>query len=646
MGMEGMGSMNRVRRWAANRMESIGGLSIQMKLIISFIVIILIPIVCLSWYLFHDIYLNRIQDMTKKNQYILDIEKTTIMNNMNLMERTAQLSLSNNEINDYLQSTEELDVKSLLDFKNKTFSTFQYFLFNNPSIANIRLFTDNPSIYELWPIIFKESRIANKSWYPTVIAQQGIVRWEINRSDQGALVTASPDPNRTELYISLLREFKKPDNTHNGVLEVNMELKNFFTKTFSMMQDRDSQMMIVSRDGSLYTNEQAEIFRRIPAAELARQFTMHHKGARDSFALTIEGQPFLFIQSYIDRLDITLVNAVSLQSTISDINKTRNQMILVTFVLIVLLSLISYFLHSLILKKLKILRDSMKKVRRGDFHVDIQVKGTDEVGELAHHFRQLLKQIQELIADAVNRQATAKEAELKALKNQIDSHFLYNTLENLKMMAEIEAQYTISDALTSLGSMMRYSLQWTSNHVKLSDEIGHIRHYIAIMNIRYEDRLELVLDIPKANLMQEVLKMSLQPIVENAVKYGLGSSQHQKPKLTITIRTMVIGDQMIIEIEDDGIGIDQRKRDEINRMLAADETEYQRMRAAAGSPDARSTGIGLRNVHHRISMFYGKEYGIRVKSQEGSYTQVRMVVPYFILAGGGVEQHAQAIDRR
>lgn len=637
--------INGIQTWGTRVSDYIGSMSIRVKLIISFFLIILIPIILLSWYLFHDVYLNTIKDLTKKNQYILDIEKSNILNNMDIMERTAQLSLSNSEINDYLQSTEELDVKSLIDLRMKTFSTFQYFLFNNPNIANIRIFTDNPNVSEFWPVIFNEHRIVNKYWYPKVMHQGGIVWWEVNRSDTDALVTVSPDLNRTSLYVSLLREFKKLDNSHNGILEVNMELTNFFTKTFSLIQDRDSQMMVISRDGNTYTNEQADLFKLVAPAEISRQFSMHPYIPGKSISITIQGQPFLLISSYIERLDVYIVNAVSLKKTISDISKIRNKIILATFFLIAILSLSSYFLHSLILKKLKILQESMKKVRNGDFNVDIQIRGTDEVGELAHHFRQLLKQINELIVDAVNRQATAKEAELKSLKNQIDSHFLYNTLENLKMMAEIEAQYTISDALTSLGGMMRYNLKWTSHHVCLKDEIGHIRNYIAIMNIRYDHRLELVLDIPASYLDQEVLKMSLQPIIENAVKHGMRLDQTQKPKMTLTIRAYAQLEDMIIEIEDDGIGMSSRKLSELNEKIRMDEAEFQHVRAHVTESYQEGSGIGLRNVNQRISMFYGKDYGIRVESKEGSSTLVTMSLPYFMLSGG-LSAHAQTTDRR
>lgn len=604
-----------------------------MKLILSFVLIIFIPTLFFSWYMFNGISDNAIQELVKKNENILDIEKINIQNNIEVMEWTGQIALSNQDMNDYLQLREEMDTAWLLEFKTKTFSSFQHFLFNNPRIANIRLFTDNPYVHEFWPVVLNESRIRNKPWYDTVMRQKGIVWWEIQRSRE-ILSDTTVGPAVETPYVSLFREFTYPDLTHNGILEVSMEVSHFFTKTFSSVQDPSSQLLVVTRSGEVYTDEKAGIFQNAPAAKLAERIALTKQEGNHSEVFDYEGQSYLAIQSYIPRLDVHLVNVVSLADTLADIRRTRSNMVLIVFVLVGVLCIISYFMHSLILKRLRVLRDSMKKVRVGDFHLDVPVYGTDEVGELGHHYRQLLKKINELIVEQVNRQAATKEAELRSLKNQIDSHFLYNTLENLKMLAEVEGHYTISDALTSLGGMMRYSLQWTRDRVRLRDEIQHIQNYIAIMNIRYDGRLELRLDVPPELLDQEVLKMTLQPIVENAVKHGMNRSGQQGKKLSIALSAAVRMDACIIEITDNGCGISEDRLRLLNRMLRMEESDYMELRSRLERDGRESSGIGLRNVDQRLVMSYGMEHGIRVESVEGRFTRVVMTLPHFILAGG------------
>jgi two-component system sensor histidine kinase YesM len=246
----------------------------------------------------------------------------------------------------------------------------------------------------------------------------------------------------------------------------------------------------------------------------------------------------------------------------------------------------------------------------------------------------MLKKMNELIVEAVNKQAATKEAELNSLKNQIDAHFLYNTLENLKMLAEVEAQYTISDSLTSLGALMRYSLKWSNDHVRLRDEIQHIQNYIAIMNIRYDDKLELKLDIPEGYQEQEVLKMSLQPLVENAVKHGMNTDRARREGIEILIRACQKNDAMLIEVTDDGAGMSPEKLGELHEKISMDDAPFYSKYGHKSTGVNEGNGIGLRNVTQRIKMYYGNEYGIHVESAEGAYTQVRMKLPYLILSGG------------
>jgi two-component system sensor histidine kinase YesM len=256
----------------------------------------------------------------------------------------------------------------------------------------------------------------------------------------------------------------------------------------------------------------------------------------------------------------------------------------------------------------------------------------------------MLRKINSLIVDAVNKQAATKEAELKSLKNQIDSHFLYNTLENLKMLAEIDAQYTISDALTSLGGMMRYNLKWTSDYVRLKDEITHCINYISIMDIRFNGCLKLEMDIPQEHLEQEVLKMSLQPIVENAVKHGMKTDLGEMIAMLITIKTYSHSHMTIIEVTDNGSGINELEMEKLNRKINMSDIEFNQMYKNSFPLEGEGSGIGLRNVNQRIQLNYGKNYGIRIESSEGFYTRVTINLPYFILSGGMLNE-TNIIDR-
>ncbi|WP_246316913.1 sensor histidine kinase [Paenibacillus agri] len=609
--------------------QIIRSLSLQAKLILSFMFLIFIPVLLFSSYSFSHESSKSMDELIRNNEAILDIEKTNLENNIELMEWTAQLALSNREMNDFLQSQQDFNTEALLEIKTKLISDFQYYLFNNPRISKVRLFTSNPNVQEFWPVLLQESRIHNKYWYRDVLRQEGSSYWVMGEQE-GVLVGAPSEPVRFE--ASLLKGFKFfDDTTHNGILEISMSMQNFFLKTFSKVQDPGSQLVIVTRDHKVFSLDSSVMFNNVSAEQFIESLVLNNEPSNEVVEFYTAGQPYLAIQSYIPSIDVHLVNIVSLADTMADIKERRSKLIIIIIFLMAFLSLLSYFMQSMILKRLRVLQDSMKKVRGGNFNVDLPITGTDEIGELGHHYRKLLSKINELIAEQANRQAAGKEAELKALKNQIDSHFLYNTLENLKMLAEMEQQYVISDALTSLGGMMRYTLQWTREHVKLEEELNHVHHYIDIMNIRYNGKIELNVVIDPALLDQESLKMSLQPIVENAVKHGMRQMNSKSGTFIISITAMAQNNTCFIEIMDNGCGIPEEKIRILSNLLRMEERDYQELREMVQNEGG--SGIGLRNVDQRLIMSYGLDYGIRIESMAGSYTRVVMSMPLLNFEG-------------
>jgi two-component system sensor histidine kinase YesM len=630
-----------IRKWIEKLIMSLGGLPLQIKLIAAYIGVILVPVVLFSIYTFQQLYDNTLLDMTRKNEFALDSELKDMMNNMEIMERTAQLAVSDRAVLNYLTSSREPETEELVNFNMNVFPNLQHLLYSNPKVTNIRLFTDNPHSKEIWPIIFRENRIYDKHWLPKVRARNGMTWWEIYKGPEDILRTGEKGSLEQTAYISLLREIYAAEGVKGGIVQIDMELEGFSPKTFGSLQDGESQMLLFSRDGEAYFRPDSRLPGSITAGAIREQLRMHAKDEQGSIRFSIKGKSYLGLYRMIDGPDAYLVNVVSLEPVLSDIRGRRNQLLVIVVVLIAFMSLLSYGLHALILRQLTTLRDSMKQVHEGNFAVRIPVYGQGEIAELALHFRRMLGKIKELITEAVEKQAAAKEAELNSLKNQIDSHFLYNTLENLKMMAEVEGQYPLSDALTSLGSMMRYSFQWTADFVTLEDEIRHIGNYMALMNIRYDDRLKLEVNVLPGLLARNVLKMSLQPIVENAVKHGWQPEHAGEKQFTVRIQAGEHHGNLHILITDNGKGMPEWKVNEVNAALRTGDEELQPPMEA----DSRSShhGIGLRNVQKRIRIHCGEGYGIHVDSRQGCSTTMYMVLPQSLSAKGG-DQGDQAAD--
>ena len=266
------------------------------------------------------------------------------------------------------------------------------------------------------------------------------------------------------------------------------------------------------------------------------------------------------------------------------------------------------------LKQFYMILHSIRQVQKGDMNVVIEDCGKDEMGELGSQINIMLARLKRLMEDNLNRELLVKNSEIRALQNQINAHFIYNVLESIKMMAEIDEKYEISDAITALGKLLRYSMKWTSGNVTVEQEIDYIHNYLALINLRFDYEIYLSLNIPENIMIQEIPKMSLQPIVENSIYHGI---EQMAKDTNIYIKGFQEDEDCIIEITDAGKGMSE---EEVRRL-------YQKISGEIDSAGGSGNGIGLKNVQDRIRISFGPEYGLEFSSKPGMYTKVRVRVP-------------------
>ncbi|OAB36729.1 histidine kinase [Paenibacillus macquariensis subsp. defensor] len=619
--------------------------SLQSRLMSAYILIILVPSLFVSTRSFNSINETYIKDTISKNINLLEMEKLQILNQIESMERSAQIVDSDKDVRNYLTSQTELDLSELVDFNMNAFVNLTRIQFTNPNIEHLRLFSASKYVHEIWPIFFREDRIKQEPWYKETIGLGTQPKWVFQDYDLDVMVGSKRENNPK---VSLLREISVPTGVHSGIIQVDMLLSKFSPRTFSKMQDDQSQFFLIDSDLKLFTRQNESFLEDNKEMNQAihDRFLSLQQGKEWDTEYRENGNSFLFIQVPIESMNAYLLNVVSMEGVSKEISVIRNKTIGTNVLFIVLFTVIAYILNSFILKNLVRLTEAMKKARRGELYTGITIRGGGEIAELAHHFNKLMYKINELVAVAVRKQALTKEAELRTLHNQIDSHFLYNTLENIKMLAEIDNQRTISDALTSLGGMMRYNFKWSGEYVKLKDEIRHIQNYIDVMNIRFEEPISLVMEIPIQYMEIEVLKMSLQPLIENSVKHGWSESSDDSTDKEIRIVVEAMKDDICISITDngDGIGLDQLL--ELNKGIQEDRFDDKNMLDRDKQDHIRAgTGIGLHNVHQRMQLFYGKDYGLIITSVEGVYTKVLITLPRVLLTGGSTDE-ANTTDRR
>ena len=249
-------------------------------------------------------------------------------------------------------------------------------------------------------------------------------------------------------------------------------------------------------------------------------------------------------------------------------------------------------------------------MENGNFDVEVEEPDTgDEISDLFRSFRNMILKIRELVEQNTAEQREKRKSELNALQAQINPHFLYNTLDSIIWMAEAGDRKNVVLMTSALAKLLRKSISNRNEMVTLEEEIEYTRSYLIIQKMRYVDKLEYEMDVESAILQMEVVKLIVQPLVENAIYHGI---KYKEGKGLVRIEGGFGEDQVVLRIIDNGVGMTKTQLAHV-----FDERET----------DTRRNGVGVLNVHRRIRLHYGGEYGLSFESAEGEGTTVSIHLP-------------------
>jgi len=264
---------------------------------------------------------------------------------------------------------------------------------------------------------------------------------------------------------------------------------------------------------------------------------------------------------------------------------------------------------------IKKLHDVTTTITKNDLQSLVTGDNLDEISELGMSFNIMIGRIRELLDSKIREQENLKKAELRTLQAQINPHFLYNTLDTIVWMAEANKTDQVIEIVRALSSFFRISLSKGKDWIPIQQEIEHVRSYLTIQKMRYRDILDYEIDVDQDVLDGTILKLTLQPLVENALYHGIKSKRNGG---IIAVRARRAEPNLILlEVEDDGVGFTPYKLAQIQASLNDDSSEIS----------LKESGFGLENVNKRIKLYYGRQYGITVQSQYQSGTRVTLAIP-------------------
>ncbi len=281
------------------------------------------------------------------------------------------------------------------------------------------------------------------------------------------------------------------------------------------------------------------------------------------------------------------------------------------FFFIFLLVFINLQISERISKPIKALESSVKALEAGEESVNLSVGGPYEIEHLSSSIESMVSTMRHLMDDIVRQERSKRRSELDVLQSQINPHFLYNTLDSVVWMNENGRTEEAILMVTSLARLFRISLSRGNIMIPIEDELEHARHYMNIQKMRYKNRFEVDIDADPEIKGLYSIKLMVQPILENAIYHGMAIADEDAK---ISVKAFMDGEDVIIEVSDNGLGMTPEV---LSKLLDPHYTPG----------DTKGSGIGLRNVHQRIGLTFGAQYGLSIESEPDEGTTVRIRVP-------------------
>lgn len=346
--------------------------------------------------------------------------------------------------------------------------------------------------------------------------------------------------------------------------------------------------------------------------------------------LIYHGEEYLMYKGVVSINDWQIYILKSKAELLDSVGRLRMLIIWLSVVMIAICLLIVLFLSRQMTSSLQRLALQMNRMRNGELEARYYYPYKDEIGSLAKSFNymadqveQSMKKQEEYIAvlkeerDFVEQaQKQKRKAELQALQAQINPHFLYNTLNTITWLASEQGMNEVRILSNALGKFFRIGLSRGAEVIPVKDELEHVKSYLTIQEIRYAEVMEYTLDVPEELWPCTILKLVLQPLVENSIYHGI-KEKNGKGRIVLRAREEQSPDgspQILFTVEDTGVGMSRDKVESINRALEIGTTEH-------------SDGYGIFNVNERIKLYYGECYGLHYESCEGEWTRATLTIP-------------------
>ncbi|WP_366349077.1 sensor histidine kinase [Paenibacillus amylolyticus] len=424
--------------------------------------------------------------------------------------------------------------------------------------------------------------------------------------------------------IRLVKELSYFQNI--GVLVVQIK-KGEIDRIFRHLQISDSaqdtSFLLINEEG-LIVYDPAGIYNGENMQNLGAESGRYGPGF-SSVRTVFDGKESIISQYHLKNYNWSLVSVTSWEALSAETNAFAGWSVIIILLCLLAAMIFNLFFMNRITGNIAVLVRFMRRVDDGDFNARVEGKGFDEMQLLAQGFNELLDRIGGLFRRVRAEQEQKAQAELRVLQAQIKPHFLFNTLESINGLALRGEGRKVSEMVTRLGNMLRISIQ-DQEEIPLGEEIRHLQSYLEIQQYRFSDLFTYEVDIPPHLYSSILLKLTLQPLVENSIQHGFEGITYAG---VLRISAYAERDHLVLCVEDNGIGIPQEMLARFEYMAEDPPEDMLAEGAESLSSITERRGLGLRSVADRIRIQYGAGYGIFICSAPGYGTVIRCIIPLY-----------------
>ena len=580
----------------------INNMKIRTKLIISYLSIVIVTVLIVGVYLISRMNNIVVENAIKEGRYNNNSVKSRMEEVLKLAINTSDMIYQDDNLHSMLKR--EYDNYGQVVSAYNEYTVLRDYLKYYNEFNGVEMYVDNDTLLSATGIFKVTDEIRESSWYKKAIEDKGIITWLYKK-----------DETTGNYSLSLVRAINSTSRGHIGVLVISIN-PNYLA---NIVNDERYKTSILVDGRVIYSNdlkvgEIADLGRSEAEASYYYEINEEFNENGDHLILNT----FKLDKSFNNTFQV-LVN-VPVDIITMESSTVINKGILIIGVAIMSSLIVILYFSKNFSDRINILRSEMHKVVKGNFNIKKSMDGNDEISEVYDDLYIMMESINKLIDEVYIRKiqqeklmVKQKEAEFKMLASQINPHFLYNTLETIRMRAFCSGDRELASIVKKLGKIMRRNLEVSNQNVSFESELELVKNYLEIQELRFKGKVEHEFNIEVNAKKYNILPLLLQPIVENAFVHGLEGT---KEKGKIIVSAFEDFGYLLVEISDNGCGMSRERLEFINDNL--------------GKTNKKENGhqsIGMGNINERIKIFYGDKYGIHVFSELNVGTKVVLVLP-------------------